>query len=45
MCINGNEYCAEIEKLNTILIKKGPYMAIEEFVHTAEETGATSFSP
>ena len=45
MCINGNEYCAEIEKLTTILIKKGPYMAIEEFVYTAEETGATSFSP
>lgn len=45
MCVNGNEYCAEIEKLTTILIKKGPYMTIEEFVYTAEETGATSFSP
>jgi hypothetical protein len=45
MCVNGNEDCAEIEKLTTILIKKGLYMTIEEFVYTAEETGATPFSP
>ena len=45
VCVNGNKSCAEVEELTAILIKKGLYMTIEEFLCTVEETGATSFPP